>query len=168
MAEWCSQAEVEDLLSANGVWASVNDDNGNAIADPTIVNNAIARGRTILGQYLVQRYDLNQITSNVEWVKWASATFAAVELLRRKGGVVPPGIQELYEQYVSFLKGVQLGTFQVPGLYFNSSPGIAVSNLTMDNRYNRAKIRVVSTLSWPMGLSKLTQFKDRFDFGNTY
>jgi hypothetical protein len=168
MAEWCSQTEVEDLLSANGVWASVNDDNGNAIADPTIVSNAIARGRTILGQYLVQRYNLDSITSNVEWVKWAAATFAAVELLRRKGGVVPPGIQELYEQYVVFLKEVQSGTFQVPGLYFNSSPGIAVSNLTMDNRYNRAKVRVVSTISWPMGLSKLSQFKDRLDFGNTY
>ena len=168
MTEWCGVAEVEDLLSANGVWASVNDDLGNSVTDATIVDNAIARGRTILGQYLVQKYDISTITSANEWIKWAAATFAAIEIMRRKGGVVPPGLQELYEQYTGFLKEVQAGSFQVPGLYLRSSPGMAVSNLTMDNRYNRAKVRVVSTISWPMGLSKLSQFKDRLDFGNTY
>lgn len=168
MAEWCTLAEVEDLLSANGVSASTNDNYDNSVADATIVDNAIARGRTILSQYLVQKYDIEVITSSAEWVKWAAATFAAIEIMRRKGGVVPPGLQELYEQYTEFLKNVQSGTFQVPGLYPRSSPGISVSNITMDNRYNRAKIRVVSTISWPVGLSKLSQFRDRFDFGNTY
>ena len=168
MPEWCTLAEVEYLLSANGVAASVNDSQDNAVADATIVNNAIARGRTILSQYLFQKYDIDTITSSVEWVKWAAATFAAIEIMRRKGGVVPPGLQELYEQYTGFLEKVQTGTFQVPGLYLRSSPGISISNITMDNRYNRAKIRVVSTISWPVGLSKLAQFRDRFDFGNTY
>jgi hypothetical protein len=169
MSGWSTITEIEDIMSAGGVAASTDDGQDNAIADPVVVANAIERGDSILGQYLNQKYDLTTITgtpaTNV-WVKWASATFAAIEIMRRKGGIVPPGLQELYEQYLVILKTVTGGSGTIPNLYPRASPGIAVSNLTIDNRYNRAKIRKSESISWPVGLSKLPVFTDVRDTGS--
>src|SRR5690349_10851624 len=100
MAIWCTLTEIEDLLSASGVSVSTNDDGNNSVADDEIVDNAIERGQSKVEQYLVAKYDTSTITSANVWVKWCTAAFAAVEIMRRKGGGVPPGLQEIYEEYV--------------------------------------------------------------------
>lgn len=168
MSAWCTQAEIEDLLSATGVSVSTNDNMDNAVSDALIVSNAIERGQSRLGQYLIGKYDTDIITSSNVWVKWANAAFAAIEIMRRKGGVVPLGLQEIYEEYIDILKDVKDGTGLIPGLVLRTSPGISVANITLDNYYNRAKIRKVETISWPLGLVKLPHFRDRADIGNTY
>lgn len=165
MPAWCTISEIEDLMSAPGVSNSTNDTGGNAVADATITDNAIERGQSKLAQYLNQKYDTAAITSANVWVKWATATFAAVEIMRRKGGMVPPGLQEIFEEYITILEKVAAGLTTIPGLYPRSSPGIAVSNITVDNAYRRAKIRRVDTISFPVSLTSLPQFRDRFDFG---
>jgi len=96
-----------------------------------------------------------------------TSLFAAVELLRRKGGAISTGLNENYQEMLTFLKGVQTGSFQVPGLSPRTSPGIAVSNIMIDNRYPRAKVRVVSSISFPIPSSPLGTFTDRADYGYT-
>ncbi|MES2793692.1 MAG: hypothetical protein V4719_29025 [Planctomycetota bacterium] len=165
MANWCTQLEIEDLLSSNGVSVSTNDSQGNSVSDPEIVAFAIERGQSKLAQYLTLKYDVSTITSANVWVKWAAATFAAVEIMRRKGGVVPPGLQEMYEEYIVSLKDVKDGPGLIPDLPQRTTPGMAVSNVMIDNAYSRAKVRVVGTISFPIGVTKLAQFRDRNDLG---
>lgn len=168
MSAWCTQTELEDLISANGLNNSTNDNQTNLVSDPTIVANAIERGQERLGQYLAAKYDVTTITSANKWIKWATAAFAAVEIYRRKGGTVPPGVQEIYEEYVQRLDGIENGSGLVPGLSTRSSPGISVSNVMVDNSYNRAKIRKVDSISYPVGLNKVASFHDRLDNGSSY
>jgi hypothetical protein len=165
LAEWCTITEVQFWMSEEGVEVATNDDQTQTTPDLTIVNPAIIQARLWLSQYLVQKYDISLITSANEWVKWSTAVAASVILLRRKGGVVSAGLQEAYEALTAFLEGVQSGTLVAPGLTLVASPGISISNVTMDDRYNRAKVRVVQSISWPVGLSKLSQFVDRRDRG---
>lgn len=167
MAEWCTLTEVEYVLSVSGVNESTNDDYNNIVADPVIVNNAIVNARVTLSTFLVQKYDLTAITSANEWVKWTTALFAAVELLRRKGGTVSPGLQEKYEEIRDFLKQVQSGPLIVPGLNPRTPSGIAMSNLTIDNSFGRAKVRRVETISVPPNGLKVPTFTDRYDYGQT-
>ncbi len=155
-------------MSANGVSVSTNDSQGNSVSDATIVANAIERGQSKLSQYLTQKYDTSLITSSNVWIKWAAATFAAVEIMRRKGGVVSAGLQEIYEEYLSILNDVKNGPGLIPDLLPRTTPGMAVSNLMIDNRYPRAKVRVVGTISFPIGVTKLSQFRDRNDLGQVY
>lgn len=168
MAEWCSITEVEYQLSVTGVSETTNDDFNNVTADTGIVDNAIINARLELSQYLVQKYDLSTITSANEWVKWATSLLAAMELMRRKGGIVPPGLQAKYDGMIQFLSQVQFGPGIVPGLSSRVNGGIALSNLTMDNSYGRAKIRRTNTISFPVSNSPLGTFNDRFDTGNNY
>ncbi len=165
MSAWCTQAEIEDLLSADGLGNSTNDGQTNAVSDADIVANAIERGQSKLSQYLASKYDVSTITSANVWVKWAAATFSAVEIMRRKGGVVPPGLQEIYEEYETILLDVKNGTGIIPDLAPRNTPGISISNIKIDNFYQQAKIRKVETISWPVGLSRLPVFRDRFDVG---
>ncbi len=168
MPEWCTISEVEYQLSVDGVSGTTNDNHTNYTADPAIVNSAIVNARLQLSQYLVQKYDIATITSANEWVKWATSTFAAVELLRRKGGVVPPGLQEKYEELKVFLESVQTGIMIVPGLAPRTMGGMALTNMTIDNRYGRAKIRRVSSISFPTTSgTSLGSFTDRNDYGVT-
>jgi len=168
MANWCTQTEIEDLMSANGVSVSTNDSQGNSVSDATIVANAIERGQSKLAQYLTQKYDISTITSANVWIKWAAATFAAVEIMRRKGGVVSAGLQEIYEEYLAILNDVKNGPGLIPDLLQRTTPGMAVSNMTIDNRYAKAKMRVVGTISFPVGVTKLPQFRDLTDVGQVY
>lgn len=168
MAEWCDISEVEWWMSVDGVSDSTNDRQTNITADTTIVDNSIIQARLWLSQFLTQKYDVSLITSANEWVKWATGLVASIYVMRRKGGMVPVGLQEAYEELRDFLKGVQSGSLVAPGLVLLASPGISISNVTMDDRYNRAKVRVVQTISWPNGLSKLSQFTDRRDTGFDY
>lgn len=168
MPAWCTITEVEDLMSANGVNVSTNDSQGNSVTDTVIVDNAIERGQSRLAQYLANKYDLSTITSANVWIKWATAAFAAVEILRRKGGVPSGGIQEIYEEYIRILDDVKNGSGLIPDLMLRTTPGLAVSNLMIDNAYSRAKVRVVGTISFPTGVTKLPQFRDRNDLGRVY
>lgn len=165
MPEWCDTPEVEWWMSVDGVKTATDDDYDNVVADPLIVADSIVNARLWLSTFLTQKYDIGTITSANEWVKWSTALVASIYLMRRKGGPVPPGLQEAYEELKEFLKGVQSGILVAPGLSLVASPGISISNVTMDDRYNRAKVRVVQTISWPVGLSKLSQFVDRRDRG---
>lgn len=168
MVAWCTQLEIEDLMSANGLSVSTNDTQGNSVSDPTIVANAIERGQSKLAQYLTQKYDTSTITSANVWIKWATATFAAIEIMRRKGGVVPPGLQETYEEILEGLRDVKNGPGLIPDLSQRTTPGMAVSNVKIDNSYRQAKVRVVGTISFPIGVTKLAQFRDRTDIGQVY
>ena len=152
-------------MSVDGAKTATDDDYNNVVADPDIVDNAIINARLWLSTYLTQKYDIDLITSANEWVKWSTALVASVALLRRKGGAVPPGLQEAYEELREFLKGIQSGSLVAPGLTLITQPGISVSNVTMDDRYNRAKVRRVDSISWPTGLNKLGNFLDRRDWG---
>lgn len=165
MAEWCSITEVEYQLSVSGVTAATNDNQISITADESIVDDAIVNARLLMSQYLVQKYELASITSANEWVKWSTSVFAAVELLRRKGGIVSEGLAQKYSELKEFLTGVQSGILIVPGLSTRSMGGIAMSNLTMDNRYSRAKIRRTHSISFPTTPNPLGTFTDNMDNG---
>lgn len=162
---WCTISEIEHELSVDGVTGTTNDNQVSRVGDPAIVANAIEIAQEQLSQYLVTKYDTSTITSANKWVKWATATFAAVELLRRKGGTASAGLQEKYEELREFLTGVQTGTLIVPGLTARQISGIQVTNYTLDRTYGRTKVRRVPSISYPSTGSSLSQFNENNDFG---
>ncbi len=158
----CTIVEIEDVLSEHGVRLATDDQNMNAFADTTMVSNAIERATQKIYQYASLRYQDALFEGN-DWCKWCCAVFAAVQLMRRRGGGVPPGLMDEYNEYIEWLEKVQAQTAEIPGLQQENEPGVTTSNLIIDQRFPSAKPRVVRGTSAGEISSKKPRFTDHFE-----
>jgi len=142
----CTIAEVEDVLSDHGVRLATDDERGESMFDSTKTSNAIERAEQKIYQYVALRYSTADLVGNT-WAKWACAVFAAVQLMRRRGGTVPPGLMDEYQEYLDYLTQVKDGQSEIPGLSQANEPGLTMSNLVVDQRFRSAKTRVVRSVS---------------------
>lgn len=142
----CTVEDIADLISLDGViQASTDGDDGDSVNDPA-VDNAIERGEQILKQYISGRYDTASLTTN-KWAKWACALIAAVQLFRRRGNPLAPGLQESWDELKEQLELIRDGVGEVPDGQPRIEPGIAMSNLRYDARYPTQKMRAQTAIS---------------------
>ena len=143
---WCTQADVEDVLSQEGVvWAS--DDDRDGIMTEANVTNAIARARIHIMQYIGTKYASDAIAVT-EWGQWVGAKRAVYELMTRRNEGVPASLQMWWEELLAFLERVAAGTMQIPDAEaLQNFGGIAVSNVTHDMRPQIKQIRKVGPTS---------------------
>lgn len=93
--------------------------------------------------YIVNQYDLttaNAVKPN--WLSHTEAIFICVWIFRHSAnGAIPPGLQQFYDERLMALQQISQGQRQIPGLSVRSDPGVAMSNLHVDQRYDSHKIR---------------------------
>jgi phage gp36-like protein len=149
---YCTQTDVEALLSEDGVDASLDDNQDGQVdadADPWM-SSMIEKATSDVNLYLLQRYTVAALAASA-WVKWVTATFAAVGLRKRRGNPAPQSLLDDAERYLENLKAIATGAMALPGDTGLAAPqfdtGPTVSNMTVDRRYRRRKVRVVESTS---------------------
>lgn len=145
-AAWCVKADIEDILSSEGVtWAS--DDQRDGIGDDTIVANAIERARLWFMERLARYYESDTIATT-SWGKWACARRAAIELMRRRGEDAPNGLMAWLAEMEAYLAQVMSGAAILPDVTrINEHGSVAWNNVTHDQRPQRKQIRRVDDTS---------------------
>lgn len=143
---YCVQADIESILSAEGVVLATDDGRDLLAADSALVADAISRASARFEQYALQQYDTSDLAGNV-WAKWCVATLAAIELTKRRGQVVPSSLQESADELIAFLKDVAAGEMTIPNAAVRAEQGVAMSNLYHDMRFRQAQVRVLPQIS---------------------
>jgi phage gp36-like protein len=150
---YADRDDVERIWSQYGVMARADDDDDLDDEDLNEEENvpfALSKGAADINVYLLQRYTVAVVQTST-WVRWVNALFAAVELARRRGNPVPQPLLDEYNRLLEILKAIASG--EMP---FVTDTGLAppehdntpfVSNLTVDTRPRRAKIRRVDATS---------------------
>jgi hypothetical protein len=159
-------AVVEVVLSATApvgsttltVVATTADVAAQAQAFGSGVNLALAQrllkacqlGTGRVQDYCFPRYDDQQLRANAAQngsVKRWSMALAAQWLGRRRGQVPPAGVEDDALESLEELKQVRTGMLSVGGIPTRTSGWPFISNMTVDPRYDYAKLRVEQPLS---------------------
>jgi hypothetical protein len=93
--------------------------------------------------FIVNQYDLTTADAvKPNWLSHTEAIFICVWIFRHtSNGTVPPGLQQQYDERMQALQQISQGQRQIPGLSVRSDPGVSMSNLHIDQRFDSHKIR---------------------------
>ena len=122
MADYCTIADVQNRLSADGVTYRTDD------TPPTTYGDVLDEASREIDFYCLARYDEALLASS-NWVKHQCAVIAAFLLCERRGNPVPRGIAGKYERTIEKLEKVQLGTVAVPGIVERRTAVPTMSNV---------------------------------------
>lgn len=145
MSAYCSQDDVEEVLSEAGVLLRTDDD-PEGVEDASKVTAVIEAASSRIDMFLLRRYSASSLQSSI-WVKWCCAYLSACLLSKRRGNPCPESIGFECQQYVDWLKEIRDGLMDLPGVAPSSDVLPSVSNFTVDARFNRAKVRRVQSTS---------------------
>jgi len=162
MSAYCSQSDVESIMSEVGVdlhaddrWPLWTEDPGSPISPAAgdtataiqYVTEAIERASAKIDMGLGMKFEPSSFPSS-DWVKWCCAYLAACEIFRRRGNSIPDSILSQCEYYTEIIDRVMSGEIgYIPDLTPRHEPIPAMSNLRVDNRYVDARIRVQQVVS---------------------
>lgn len=156
---YCTQVDIESLLSKSGVRVRTNDTGLDLATDTGLVDDCIARGSEKIDMSVAKRYDTSAIQSH-RWVKWCCAVISAVFLCRRKGWPVPSSLSEEYGEYLEQLQEIRDGKLDIEGVPDRNISIPSMSNLRVDMRYRTQKMRMESIVSTGRPASKLVRHDD--------
>lgn len=163
----CSEDDVISVLSNQGVLYSIDDDRTGERSTVSVqfITDAIERSSVKIRAFLSQWYDLGTLAGNT-WLKWACATFTAVNLMRRRGDTAPDGLMAEYQEYADFLVKVNDNEAIIPSdngtdaQLLTQNAGVTMSNLRIDHRYPYSQIRAIARTSVGDQRSKLVRNMD--------
>lgn len=145
---YATQADVEALLSPDGVVGRVDD---NATGTPTgtqtgYVASAINWATARVNQYCLGRYDAIDLAQS--WVvnEWC-IILAAYWLSCRRGNPAPGSFSDLYKEAMDDLKEIRSGAAQLPEIGLRTAGWPAWSNVRVDSLYSLRKVRVERPIS---------------------
>ena len=144
MPALCTQAEIERVLSVNGV-LDFADHDADGVQDDQVVEDAIQRASDELHLYLHDRY-LPADLADCKLIKRWAAVGAAVYLCQTRNNPPPEALEGLWEKIIAPEVGlaavIGAGKHALPGvpLRYDSRP--SWSNLQIDRRYPTSKTRV--------------------------
>ena len=145
---YCSQTEINAIWSAFGVNARLDDDL-DGVADQDIAA-VIEQASSRMNRFLLRRYSAATISA-ATWAKWCCAVFAAAILARRRGNDIPQSLVDEVQEYNETLKAIGQGTEDLMADDGPANPisdeTPAYSNLTIDGRFTRSKVRRVPSSS---------------------
>lgn len=147
---YCTSTNVERVYSTFGV-TSATDDDFDGDSDDDIVDDLIEKATSDVNRYLFPRGYTVAVCAASTWVKWCTAVLACNDICRHRGNPIPLPLAEEAQRYRDALQAILDGNADLttddgmapPSL--DNSP--TVSNLTVDGRYPRAKIRRVPSTS---------------------
>lgn len=146
---YATESDLESILSEFGVEVRADDDQ-DGDADTGIVDAVLQRGAVRVNKFLLRRYEPAVIAASKEAI-WANAYFSAEELCKRRANGVPQPILDEVERITKDLQTIKDGKE-----HLTTDDGMAtprhdrrpmMSNLAIDGRYGRAKVRRTTTTS---------------------
>lgn len=151
-ATYCTAEDLERYLSSRGVTAFADHD-GDDLGDDGVVDEVIDQASAMVRGYLKRQYVEAQLGDDVQVKEW-TVTVACYKLCLRRGNPPPESLAYSYEQ-VAGNDGILAkiaNRHQWPGRLdidrrkdLGSAP--AFSNLTVDRRHPREKVRVTEANS---------------------
>ncbi len=114
---YCTQADVEDILSPDGVKLRLDDDRDEnvSVVEQRRMTKSIARASEEVNKYCFQKYTAaNLATSN--WVNQATALLAACYLCRARGNQIPESLEEERDEIKEELEAIRAGQLRLPGV----------------------------------------------------
>ena len=150
---YTSRPEIESCWSVLGVDTRLADDvSSGEFVNPTeegYLEDCGFEATDVVNSYVLQRYTADQMNNN-RWIRRQTSWIACYLLSIRRGN--PAQFVAKYQEALIFLQGVAEGTrplFDENGtpVPVRSDLAPAHSNLVVDDRYTRRKIRVQDTSS---------------------
>lgn len=145
MSAYCTQTEVENIWSEEGV-INRTDDSPEGVLDSSEVTAVIEQASSRIDMFLSRRYSTAALGSS-DWVTWCCAYLSACLLSKRRGNPCPESIGAECQKYLEWLAEVRDGVMDLPGVSPEQDTLPAVSNMTVDGRFRRAKVRRVPSTS---------------------
>jgi phage gp36-like protein len=125
---YCTQSDVEAILSAAGVTAFADDDEDGSLdgTETGYITRAIERAAARMNAVLEIRYKLADLTSNA-WCQFANADVAAYLLTSRRGNSPPTQIADAYQEVIDLLDKIKANRGKVPeqGESFDFLPSVS-------------------------------------------
>lgn len=140
--EYTSQAEIERLYGKKGVQSMLVDVSGDDVA--AIWNELVADGTQTIDAYAAQIYNQADLATS-RWVRTRATWIAAFRLSQRKGN--NDLFAQRYDQIIEELEKVMTLQLVIPNLPYSADMSPAMSNITVDPRYNIRKLRVQPEIS---------------------
>lgn len=141
MTTYCTQSDIERLLSAAGA-LSFADHDENGTAETGVFGDCIDQASGEIELFTNGWYDATGLASSTLVTRWATV-MASVFLCQRRGNPVPESLQMEFERISAMLERVRTGELRIPGVAFSADMRPAFSNLTIDRRFNNQRARVV-------------------------
>lgn len=162
---FCTAANVEGVLSANGVKLRLDDDQDGAVSSAELEYLTFARGdatETVRFACWMKYADSWLATSN--WVNTRATWLAAYALCDRRGNPCPDSIVDRCERYQEELDAIADGKRLIPMLPLRTGLMPAYSNSRVDPRYQFRVLRVEkrSSSQHPSSLPRVTDYTESF------
>ena len=127
-------------------------------ADDDVIQDCIEQASDELTGFLRKRYDETALSADRQVERWATV-LACYYLTERRGNPVPDSLALEYEKLMGqdgLVRQAMNGTYYLPCSERRNINTPAFSNMTVDRRYAREKVRVIPNNSSPV-VSKLEQ-----------
>ena len=149
---FCTKEDMIRHLSHAGIIAfSDHDDTGTE--DDDVIDDSIERATEEITGWLCPLYTVVNLALSPIVKRWATVT-ACYHLVKTRGNPVPESLHEDYDKIFAMPDGWLAQTrkqqFKLPGIARSDVNTPAFSNLTIDRRFRREKIRVIPSISSPI------------------
>lgn len=157
---YCSQVDVEYILSANGVKLRLDDTEDDEISEfeDGAMNFALGDAAVTIDQYLAHLHT-PAILATSRWVNNRAAWLATYALCGRRGNSEPESLIERTERVLEELEYHRKHSRPLAGLPVRTSLAPNWSNLRVDLRYDFKVLRV-ELLTSSRNRSQLQTFRD--------
>lgn len=146
---YCTAADLRRFMSAPAV-TMFSDHDSDGIADDGVVEDAINWACEEINGYLLEKYQPADLANSVLLNRWA-VVMAARCLCITRGNTVPSNWDEEYDRLTNASDGmlvrIRRGEYELPGVPKRGPHAPSMSNLTVDRRHHRTKIRVIRETS---------------------
>ena len=141
MSAYCVQADIERLLSTQGV-TNMADHDEDGFNDTSVVQDAIDEATGMIDLFCRGRYSSAGLATSLVIANWATS-IAASALCELRGNTIPDSLNRKVTWIVeTMLPQIQSGQLNLPGLAFGNDLRPAMSNMAIDRRYARSIVRV--------------------------
>lgn len=136
---YCTESDIERLFSLDGI-TSFADHDQDGDSDAGVVDDCINEAAQEIELYCRQRYTQASLQASTLINRWATA-LATLFLCERRGNPPPESLHAKVTRIYERLQAILEGTMSLPGLALNGGQRPAFSNLTIDRRHTRNKVR---------------------------
>lgn len=146
--------DVDDLIRKVGrdavrEWSDHDTDgiaDGGGMADSDVIDDAINQATVEIDGYAQQWYSAAGMAASTLVNRWATV-LACYFLSINRGNPPPDALAQEFERIMALLERVLAGTYKLPGVGMRSDMRPSMSNLTVDRRYIKSKLRVEKIIS---------------------
>lgn len=143
---YCSQTDIEDVLTELGV--TTNTDAGYPFdtTDTTLLARIILKAEAQFNYYALPKYTVAALTGN-KWVTMVVAVFAACKIMARGAQEIPAQLEKDRLEFLQQLQEIRSGMGQIPLTEKEFEDIPAMSNLRIDVGRAVSKVRVEMPIS---------------------